>query len=188
GVRVEPYGIKTIKDKFGNTLRSYQPKETIVLSHESAYLITNLLKGVIKQGTGSYARNLGKICAGKTGTTNDCTDAWFIGYTPDIICGVWVGFDIKKSLGKDATGGKIACPIWTEFMKIATANLPNKDFSKPENIIETLIDANTGLLAGPYSKKVYTETFIKGTEPKEYTTIDTGFITDIFSEDSSTGF
>lgn len=169
GIKVEPYGIIEIKDKFNNTIKSYTPKETIVLTPESSYLITNLLKGVIRNGTGYYARNLGKICAGKTGTTNDCTDAWFIGYTPDIICGVWIGLDIKKSLGKDATGGKIACPIWTEYMKFATENLPNKDFVKPEGIIDLLVDANSGLLPSPNSKKVYIESFLKGTEPKEYT-------------------
>lgn len=188
GVKTEPYGILEVKDKFGNTLKSYQPKETIVISPESAYIITNLLKGVIKNGTGSYARSLGRPCAGKTGTTNDCTDAWFIGYTPEIICGVWVGFDIKKSLGKDATGGKIACPIWTEFMKVATANLPPKDFTPTENIVEVPIDATTGLLAGPYSKKVYIESFVKGTEPKEYATVYTAPVVDTSMEDISTGF
>lgn len=168
GIKVQPYGIIEVRDKFGNILKSYTPNETIVLSHESSYLITNLLKGVVQNGTGRYALNLGKTCAGKTGTTNDCTDAWFIGYTPDIICGVWVGFDIKKSLGKDATGGKIACPIWTEFMKFATKDFLDKDFDKPDNIIEVEIDAETGLLASSYSKKKYVECFIKGTEPQEF--------------------
>jgi len=168
GIKVEPYGIIEVRDRFGNILKSYSPKENIIISQESAYIITNLLKGVVKHGTGRYALNLGKTCAGKTGTTNDCTDAWFIGYTPDIICGVWVGFDVKKSLGKDATGGKIACPIWTEFMKFATKDLPEKDFEKPENIVEVEIDAEDGLLASSYSKKTYLEAFIKGTEPKEY--------------------
>jgi penicillin-binding protein 1A len=168
GIKVKPYGIIEVRDRFGNILKSYYPKEDIVISQESTYIITNLLKGVVKHGTGRYALNLGKTCAGKTGTTNDCTDAWFIGYTPDIICGVWVGFDIKKSLGKDSTGGKIACPIWTEFMKFATKDLPDRDFEKPENIVEVEIDAENGLLATPYSKKTYLEAFIKGTEPKEY--------------------
>lgn len=168
GIKVEPYGIIEIRDKFNNTIKSYQPKENIVLSPEISYIVTNILKGVIRNGTGSYARNLGKVAAGKTGTTNDCTDAWFIGYTPDIICGVWVGFDIKKSLGKDATGGKIACPIWTEYMKFATKDIPNKDFQKPEGVVEVLIDASSGLLASPISKKVYVEAFIKGTEPTEF--------------------
>ncbi len=173
GIKVQPYGIIEVRDKFGNTIKSYTPNESIVLSHESSYLITNLLKGVIQHGTGKYALNLGKICAGKTGTTNDCTDAWFIGYTPDIICGVWVGFDLKKSLGKDFTGGKVACPIWTEFMKFATKDFPNKDFDKPDNIVELEIDAETGLLATEFSKKKYIESFIKGTEPHQYSSFDT---------------
>ncbi len=173
GVKVEPYGILEVRDKLGNLLKSYIPKETVVISAESAYLITNLLKGVVRNGTGKYALNLGRTCAGKTGTTNNCTDAWFIGYTPDIISGVWVGFDIKKSLGRDATGGKLACPIWTDFMKLAVSSLPNKDFDKPDNIVEALIDMHTGLLAGPDSKKVYKEAFIKGTEPQTFSTTST---------------
>lgn len=188
GVKVEPYGIVEVIDKYGNVIKSYMPKESIVLSPEDAYMITNLLKGVIKNGTGRYARNLGKICAGKTGTTNNCTDAWFIGYTPDIICGVWVGFDTKKSLGKDATGGKIACPIWTDFMKVATSTLPNKDFVKPDNIIDVFIDANTGLLAGPNSKKVYVESFIKGTEPKTISTSEITPILETTETEIDTGF
>lgn len=188
GIMVEPYGVIEIKDKFNNTIKSYIPKESIVLSHESSYLITNLLKGVVKNGTGQYAKNLRKTCAGKTGTTNNCTDAWFIGYTPDIICGVWVGFDIKKSLGKDATGGKIACPIWTEFMKVATKDLPDKDFLKPSNITEVLVDANTGLLASQYSKKVYLETFFKGTEPKTFYTPEETTIEVTTQEEADTGF
>jgi len=173
GVKVEPYGILEVRDKLGNLLKSYIPKETVVISAESAYLITNLLKGVVRNGTGKYALNLGRTCAGKTGTTNNCTDAWFIGYTPDIISGVWVGFDIKKSLGRDATGGKLACPIWTDFMKLAVSSLPNKDFDKPDNIVEALIDMHTGLLAGPDSKKVYKEAFIKGTESQTFSTTST---------------
>jgi penicillin-binding protein 1A len=173
GVKVEPYGILEVRDKLGNLLKSYIPKETVVISAESAYLITNLLKGVVRNGTGKYALNLGRTCAGKTGTTNNCTDAWFIGYTPDIISGVWVGFDIKKSLGREATGGKLACPIWTDFMKLAVSSLPNKDFDKPDNIVEALIDMHTGLLAGPDSKKVYKEAFIKGTEPQTFSTTST---------------
>mgnify|MGYP001772860624 CR=1 FL=1 len=188
GIKVEPYGIVEIKDRFDNILKTCTPKESIVLSHESAYLITNLLKGVVKNGTGKYAKNLGKTCAGKTGTTNDCTDAWFIGYTPDIICGVWVGFDVKKSLGRDATGGKIACPIWTEFMKVATTNILDKDFEKPQNITEVLIDANTGLLASHYSKKIYLETFIKGTEPKTFTSEEQSTTEESIQEEIDTGF
>ncbi len=193
GIKTQPYAIIEVRDRFGNVIEKNQPQEKIVLSPESAYLITSLLKGVVERGTGIYASNLGKICAGKTGTTNDCADTWFIGYTPDIICGVWVGYDQRKTLGRDATGGRIACPIWTEFMKLATKDIPNKDFEKPDNIIEVPIDKSTGLLAGPETKPkdVYIETFLRGTEPKIFsyaTVISSSTLSEPSSLEQETGF
>jgi len=105
--------------------------------------------------------------AGKTGTTNDTHDAWFIGFTPDLLAGVWVGFDAERSLGKPETGGHAAAPIWTAFMKQAVAGRPVIDFPVPEGVTFAQIDRATGLraVAGRESEL---EVFVKGSEPTEY--------------------
>ena len=106
--------------------------------------------------------------AGKTGTTDDCTDAWFIGYTPSLICGVWVGFDEKKSLGKKETGAEAALPIWIEFMQTILKDKPVEEFQATSNIVTIAVDRLTGLRATPYCTDVIIESFIVGTEPKEF--------------------
>lgn len=136
-----------------------------VIGEETAYIMTNLLEGVIRQGTGWRAKNLGRPCAGKTGTTNEYTDAWFVGYTPDLITGVWVGFDEKKPLGKFETGSRAASPIWVSFMKRALKGRPAKAFPIPEGIVFAKIDPETGLLASPGVKNAIFECFKEGTQP-----------------------
>jgi len=191
GIRTTPFGILEVRDRFNNVLERHQPEERIVLKPEEAFLVTNLLKGVVTRGTGGYARSLGRICAGKTGTTNDCSDAWFIGYTPDIVCGVWVGYDTQRSLGPNATGGRVACPIWTEFMRLALKGTPNTDFVRPDTIVDVEIDAATGLPAGPRTERKYTESFIAGTEPQpaDDTGVSTGpVLTEPAAGEQESGF
>ena len=118
GVKTRPYVITKITDKDGRILEQNIPQQQEVLSPQTCYIMTNMLKSVVERGSGWYAKNLGRPCAGKTGTTNDFGDAWFIGYTPQLVAGVWVGYDDRSiSLGEKSTGGNIACPIWTKFMK-----------------------------------------------------------------------
>jgi penicillin-binding protein 1A len=133
----------------------------------TAYLITSLLKGVIedKSGTGGRARALGREVAGKTGTTNGYYDAWFVGYTPQIATGVWVGFDQEKTLGKGEVGGRSALPIWLEYMKAAHENLPQMTFPVPSGIVFANIDRDTGELASSSSKEIIRQAFLEGTEP-----------------------
>jgi len=108
-----------------------EPREAI--SKESAYLITSMMEDVIQKGTGQAAKGLGRPLAGKTGTTNDFTDAWFLGFTPELTAGVWVGYDDKQiSLGKKETGSKAALPIWIDFMKSANEAKPADDFPNVE--------------------------------------------------------
>ena len=141
-----------------------------VLSPQIAYLMTNLLKGVIQRGTGWRAKALARPLAGKTGTTNEFRDAWFIGYSPQLICGVWVGFDdYTRSLGEYESGAKAALPLWIAFMKEALKLLPARDFPVPEGIEFALIDQKTGLLASSCSEDVVMEAFISGTAPAEKT-------------------
>jgi penicillin-binding protein 1A len=135
---------------------------------ETAYIITNLLKGVIERGTGWKARELGRPVAGKTGTTNDYRDAWFIGYTPSLVAGVWVGFDDQRSLGPKATGSRAALPVWLDFMKQAHQNQEPMDFSIPDGILFRNVDPRTGLLSTEHCKMSLREAFLPGTEPRKF--------------------
>ena len=139
-----------------------------VISEQTAYIMTSLLQGVVQQGTGWRAKALGRPCGGKTGTTNEYSDAWFVGYTPDVITGVWVGFDEKKPLGKFETGSRAASPIWLSYMQQALAGKPLRNFTIPEGIVFAKIDPKTGLLASPGAKEVVFECFKEGTQPTSY--------------------
>ncbi len=139
-----------------------------VISEETAYIMTNLLKGVVQEGTGWRAKALGRPCTGKTGTTNEYTDAWFVGYTPDLATGVWIGFDEKKPLGRFETGSRAASPIWVSFMEKSLEGRPVRDFPIPEGVVFAKIDPETGLLASPGEKDAVFECFKEGTQPTRY--------------------
>ncbi|MFH1784099.1 MAG: PBP1A family penicillin-binding protein [bacterium] len=168
GIRATPYSIIKIEDSAGNILEVQRPKEEEVLSPQTAYLITDLLNGVIENGTGYSARFLGRPAAGKTGTTNEFNDAWFIGYTPELVTGVWVGYDDRSTLGKKQSGGAVAAPIWTDYMRGALKGKPVLDFPVPDNIVFIKIDPLTGLLAREDSPEAIVEAFAEGNEPMEY--------------------
>ncbi len=138
-----------------------------LISPKTAYLMTNLLKGVVEDpmGTGGRARAVEREIAAKTGTTNNYYDAWFIGYSPQIATGVWVGFDKEKSIGKGEVGGRAALPIWVEYMKAAHEGLPQVTFPVPEGIVFVNIDSESGKLASASTKKILRQAFIEGTEP-----------------------
>jgi penicillin-binding protein 1A len=139
-----------------------------VISPEIAYVMTNLLESVVTSGTGGRARALGRPVAGKTGTTNDMKDAWFIGYVPQLVAGVWVGYDQERSLGSGGSGGQAAAPIWTEFMQRALAGVPVKQFAVPRGVTFALINPRTGHLAREGSPGAVRECFIGGSEPTSY--------------------
>lgn len=169
GVKTAPYVITKITDKDGRILEQNLPQQKEVLAPQMCYVMTNMLKSVVERGSGWYARNLNRPCAGKTGTTNEGSDVWFIGYTPQLAAGVWIGYDDRSiSLGERVTGGSLACPIWTKFMKEALAGKPIVDFSQPDNIDWALVDPQTGLLALSKTPGAFLEAFIKGTAPKQY--------------------
>ncbi len=141
-----------------------------VLDPQTAYIMTTLLKNVIQHGTGWKAKKLGWPLAGKTGTTNDFKDAWFIGFSPEIICGVWVGFDdFSKSLGRLETGSRAALPIWMQFMAKALEGKTPQDFPIPQGIEFANIDNETGLLAATCSTNTSFQAFKAGTAPIEVT-------------------
>jgi penicillin-binding protein 1A len=158
-----------------------------LLDPRAAYLMTHLLREAVEEGTGRRARGLRRSAAGKTGTTNDYHDAWFVGFTPDVVSAVWVGFDEARSLGFNETGGRTALPIWLSYMQDAVKSYDDRDFLVPPGVLFTTIDSKTGKLADPDHSRARLEAFIHGTEPKEFVgddgeeTIDSE--ADFFKED-----
>ena len=138
-----------------------------VMDPRVAFVMTHLMKEVVHFGTGHEAKNLGRPAAGKTGTTNDYIDGWFMGFTPNIVTGVWVGFDTQKTIGPGETGAKVALPIWLNFMKEAVKTTTESDFTMPQGVVFATIDSNTGKLTSPNSSTAIKEAFIAGTEPNE---------------------
>ncbi len=169
GMLIEPKFISRIEDRDGNVIFEEEPDKKQVIDESTAYIITHLLKEVVQSGTGWRIKALERSAAGKTGTTNNLYDAWFIGYTPRYVTGVWVGFDEEKSLGKNETGSRAASPIWLDFMKEVLAGKSEKIFPVPEDVVFTKIDLETGLLPIAESEHTAYECFKEGTAPKEKT-------------------
>ncbi|HKZ30829.1 MAG TPA: PBP1A family penicillin-binding protein, partial [Vicinamibacteria bacterium] len=141
GLRMKPFLIDRITDREGNVIEQTLPRATDALRADTAFILTSLLRGVAEHGTAARARRLRRPIAGKTGTTNDFTDAWFVGYEPSLAAGVWVGFDEKKdSLGPRADGGSIALPIWMEFWAAVMATRPIEEFPIPGNVVFVPVD------------------------------------------------
>ena len=153
GNRVEPIFINRIVDRDGNILEENLPQRKRVISESTAYIMTNLLEGVVKSGTGRRVRALKRPVAGKTGTTNNLVDAWFVGYTPNYVTGTWVGFDEERNMGRGETGSRAASPIWLGFMKRILEDKPVRVFQVPNDVVFVKIDAETGKLPIPESKK-----------------------------------
>jgi penicillin-binding protein 1A len=171
GIKVEPRFVLKITDRYGNILENNNTiKKEEVLDPQTAYIMTSLLQTVINEGTGYASRLWGfdKPAGGKTGTTDENMDTWFIGFTPQITVGVWVGFNDKTSLGKHGTGAEVALPIWTEFMKSATSGMEVLDFQKPEGVFLRTICLESGLLATSRCPHTATDFFTERTEPREY--------------------
>jgi penicillin-binding protein 1A len=146
------------------------PQLTPGLPPEVAYVMVSLMRSVVEEGTarGAIAGKLHRPVAGKTGTSNGQRDAWFVGFTPDLLAAVWVGFDDMKKLGRGEAGGKTAAPIWADFMVKATAGKPTKDFAQPPGIVVQRIDKATGLLAAPGQETgTLDEVFLDGTAPTQ---------------------
>jgi penicillin-binding protein 1A len=148
GMRVEPYSIRRVTDRNGEVFEAAEPQVQRVIPEDTAYLVTNVLEDVIRRGTGRPARVLNAHLGGKTGTTNNFTDAWFVGASPAIAVGVWVGMDDHTSLGNKETGARAALPIWIDFMKVALTEVPDTPFNIPRGIVYARVDPSSGLLAG----------------------------------------
>jgi len=173
GVRMKPFFVMNVKDRDGNLLEENRSEPTDVIRADTAFVMTHILRGVLSpRGTGARAAALASTwpLAGKTGTVDDNTDAWFIGFDPDLTVGVWIGFDDKrKSLGTAEQGSLAALPMWMEFMQGYINGRPDKDnppeFEAPGNIVFLPIDQKTGTVVSPGSAGAVTEAFIAGTQP-----------------------
>ena len=175
GVRTEPIIIKSIVDGNGVVLESYQPEPKEAIDPTTAYLVTSLLKSVVDEGTGRGAKSLEKPLAGKTGTTNNYVDAWFVGYASSMVTGVWVGYDNSQaSLGDKETGARSALPIWIPVMARALADKPAEDFTAPENVVFVKIDPVSGLLAREGAVDAIDDVFRTGTEPTQFADMNNG--------------
>jgi penicillin-binding protein 1A len=195
GRRVIPTLIDRIQDRYGHTIYKHdlrqcigcdaakwddQPEPTLVDKREqvidpmTAYQITSLMEGVVQRGTATVVRDVGKPIAGKTGTTNDEKDVWFIGYSPDIVCGVYMGFDKPRHIARLATGGHLAAPVVRDFLKEALVDKPPIPFAVPPGIKLIRVNAHTGMRAAPGDPKVILEAFKPGTAPPDtYSVIGT---------------
>jgi len=208
GVRARPYFIIRIEDKDGNVLEENTPSTEEVISPQTAYMMTYLLQGVIQRGTAAAAASLNWPLGGKTGTTNDFTDAWFIGFSPSLCAGTWVGYDAKITMGNRQSGAVVALPIWKDFFarviedkkkafqakagqnsEAENQTVTNQeailieDFEVPPNLVFVTIDRKTGLLASPVCKYPFQEVFLPGSEPTRYCSLQDHLrVLDYYSE------
>ena len=205
GKKIKPSLIDRVQDRYGRTVFTHEKSQCLgcvvekwegqsepeiienreqVINPLTAYQITSMLQGVVERGTGRAVREVGKPIAGKTGTTNNEKDAWFIGYSPDLAVGVFIGFDNPRSLGRGGTGGQIAAPVFTAFMKEVLAEEPSIEFRAPRGIEFKTINRKTGMLATPGSPDSILEAFKPGTKPPDTYSI-IGFQQDFNSANSN---
>lgn len=168
GILQRPHFIQRVVDPDGRVLKEHLPEPREIVSPETAFQMVSLLRGVVDRGTATEARSLQLAIGGKTGTTDDYSDAWFIGFTPTLTIGVWVGNDTKKSLGKGVTGAKAALPIWMDIVRAEAARNPalaTADFEVPPRIVWTPVDLDTGLRAHPGCRRIALVPTPAGREP-----------------------
>jgi penicillin-binding protein 1A len=172
GKRVQPYFIKKIVDRTGLVFEETQPKVEQVIDPRIAFMTGYVMQDVVESGTGQRVRKLGRPVAGKTGTTDDTRDAWFLGFTPSLVAGVWVGFDQERSMGYQEVGGRAAAPIWLYFAEKALQGTPVEVFPVPEGIVFLKVDPKTGQPLKPSHRGGIYECFLEGTTPEDAETIE----------------
>ncbi len=168
GIRVTPFGVLRVTDSQGRVLEENVPEESEAFSPQLSYVLVNMMKGVVQRGTGAYASRLKRPLAGKTGTSQDSKDMWFIGMTPDLTAAAWMGYDDFMSIPIKDWSSSLTVAWWTEIMQAVLKDQPARDFPVPDGIVFVTMDPDTGKLALPTCKKKLLEAFVKGTEPKEF--------------------
>jgi penicillin-binding protein 1A len=172
GKRTLPFFIKKIVDRTGQVFEEAQPRVEQVIDPRIAFMTSYVLQDVVESGTGQRVKRLGRPVAGKTGTTNDTRDAWFMGFTPSLVAGVWVGFDQERPLGKNEVGGRAAAPIWLYFAEKALQGTPAEVFPVPEGIVFVKVDPHTGTPATAATKGAIFQCFLEGTAPENATPVE----------------
>jgi penicillin-binding protein 1A len=166
GVRHDAVAVRWVEDAEGQVLEKHTALGERVMSEQQAFVMTSMLQGVVQRGTGTRAKVLGRPVAGKTGTTNDFIDAWFVGYSPTLVAGVWVGIDDRESLGNKEAGGRAALPIWIEFMQQDFERTPLQDFVTPPHIRLVRIHPRTGASGDPGSGSTIQVALTEETTPR----------------------
>jgi penicillin-binding protein 1A len=181
GIREEPYLIERVEDRYGHVIDEHQSHSHEVIDERTSYVMVSMLRSVMDGGTGQLARSLYHFEApagGKTGTTDDCSDAWFVGFIPRLACGVWIGFDEKKSIGPRMTGAMAALPAWCEFMNAAVDVYGVEDFAVPPGITEVTTCQLSGQLALPGCPDKVRDAFLSGTQPTRFCPVHQGLPAD----------
>jgi penicillin-binding protein 1A len=164
-VHVEPVSILSVRDATGKLLQEAQPQAREVLKPAVAYVVTSMLQDVLDRGTAAGLRSSGaftRIAAGKTGSTSDFSDAWFVGYTPELVAGCWFGYDQRRRIGQLLTGGTLAAPVWADFMNGALQGQPERAFPVPQGVQFSSICADTGRAPTPGCRRSIEEAFVEG--------------------------
>lgn len=167
GIYIPPHAVRKIEDRNGNVLYEAHPQQRVVMSEQTAYIITDLLRTVVRAGTGRRAQ-LNRPVAGKTGTTSGDVDAWFVGYTPEFTAAVWMGFDKEEGM-KGVYGGNFPAQIWQTVMQKATAGLPIREFRQPPGLVRATVCGKSGLLPNAFCPEsdLISELFVQGTVPTQ---------------------
>ena len=168
GIWIKPYGVTEVLDRQERNVWRQTPVKQAVMSSEGAAVVTDMLVAVIQEGTGRKALSLDRPLAGKTGTTDQFRDALFVGFSPAIALGVWVGLDDHKTMGRNETGARAALPIWIDFIEQLLPDLSYENFDLPAGVVQVQMDADSGLLASPNCPRAVTAVFRKGNEPMTY--------------------
>jgi penicillin-binding protein 1A len=157
--------VTRITDRDGNVVYEQQPHQRQILSEETAFIMAHMMEGVVQRGTATVVKPLGRPVAGKTGTTSGQMDAWFLGYTPEWVAGIWIGFDKKRMIGPQETGGRVSAPIFLRFMQEFLKDVPPIDFDPPDGVVPVAINVTTGRPVPSDSQGAFIEYYKTGTEP-----------------------
>lgn len=164
GTLSPPFAIRRVVGPGEIVIEEQFPQPQQVVSEEVAFVLTSVLEGVVERGTGKAARRIGRPVAAKTGTTQAAEDLWFLGYTPSVVAGVWLGYDQRRSIGSHETAGKVAAPIWVDFIKRSLGDSPVEPFLPPEGVVQVLINRKTGQPTSSADPDAFEEYFIRGQE------------------------